>query len=257
MHYNRILIAIRFDGYALDLLLQDLRQYVISGQVKSRPTYTHSIRSLEGFDVSAGIRYYANLLLDYEPQLFPDLLQTRESYRQHERLSTTQLSSSSLSDYDALCKSNAVSFQAAVYSAWAKLLSFLCGSKDIAFGAISSGRGIFRGSEDSIAPIFFNYPVRCKFSELTSNFDVLQNLEEQAFMCLKYPFTPMREILKEYSRTNGNEVNAKIFDSIVVVQTTSGLDDFDGYNNSLWSCVAERDDNDVSFPFDRKCCVMS
>ncbi|KAK7202775.1 hypothetical protein BZA70DRAFT_261153 [Myxozyma melibiosi] len=235
-----------FDLHALNLLLNDVWQLITLGKVDPRPSYLSAIYAIHNVDTSAGVRHYSDLLLHYEPQEFPDLMQSCLSGRPNGRMSTIYRSTSSLAHVDAQCRGMAVSLSAAVYTSWAKLMALVCGSSDIVFGAITSGRASFPGCQDTIAPVFHSYPIRCNLKELQSNKDALQELEKQSTECSRYPFTPMRDVIKEYNRANDGNPNLRLYDTMVVIQSVLDSDDADGLNNSFWSYHSERDDNDMS-----------
>ncbi|KAK9463446.1 uncharacterized protein V1516DRAFT_25942 [Lipomyces oligophaga] len=235
-----------FDGYALNLLLEDLSSLIMLTDIPLRPSYESTILDILNRDTTHGVKFYSKLLYGYEPIRFPILFVSPGSPDPRSRVHTTLTSTHSFSDFQSASIALGVSLLSAINSAWGCTLALLTGSRDVVFGAVSSGRGIRRTTEEAIAPTFYTYPVRCTLQTFELNNELLESVDKQNRDAASYAYTPIRKIVKSYAEENQCDIPEYLFDSIVILQNIDGESENTSWNNGLWNSMDERDDSDLA-----------
>ncbi|KAK9449301.1 uncharacterized protein V1518DRAFT_432890 [Limtongia smithiae] len=234
-----------FDAQALNLLLHDLISYIERRTIRERPAYISTFQYIENVDHATGLSHYETVLEDFDMVEFPHLSSTSVEEKTYFHCNATASSSLLLSELEHATMISEFSLLSLVNVTWGKLLSLLCGSDDVVFGTISSGRGYFIDSDESAAPMFYSFPIRCQFVKECSNSDVLRNVEAQCEQSRKYPFVSVRDILKRVNARDGS-YHKRLFDSVVVFQLPMNSDDVDPMDNTLWTVYDERDRPDLA-----------
>ncbi|KAK9324491.1 hypothetical protein V1517DRAFT_255890 [Lipomyces orientalis] len=227
-----------FDGYALDLLLLDVIQSYNGQSIPRRTSLCSAIENIESVDTSRGASIFGDMLRGYEGISFPKLLTSTVNEVPILVCDAKLCSRNPLSAFEAAVNESGSAVCAIVQAAWAKLLSLITGTDDVVFGSISSGRGTFPGSDDVVGPIFFSYPVRSKISAVSTNAEIIREMEQLDKESAKYPFTPIRDILKKVAFEHPGV--QRLFDTIVILQYSQT--DRGGFENEIWECVDENND---------------
>ncbi|KAK9388567.1 hypothetical protein V1515DRAFT_533159 [Lipomyces mesembrius] len=228
-----------FDGYALNLLLLDVVQSFSGHPIPRRTSFYGTIENIESVDTSHGVSFFADLLRGHEGLFFPKLSTSAANDVPTLTCDAQFYSRISLSAFESAVKESGSRVCPLFQTAWAKLLSLITGTNDVVFGSIASGRGTFPGSDDVVGPIFSSYPVRAKLSSTSTNGEILRQLEHLDEESAKYPFTPIREVLKKVaSEQPGTQ---RLFDTMLILQYIGTVKN--GFDNEIWKCAEEGNDS--------------
>ncbi|KAK9246689.1 hypothetical protein V1506DRAFT_513191 [Lipomyces tetrasporus] len=227
-----------FDGYALDLLLLDVIQSYNGQSIPRRTSLCSAIENIESGDTSRGASIFADMLRGHDGISFPKLLTSTVSEVPILVCNAKLCSRNSLSTFEVAVKESGSAVCPIVQTAWAKLLSLITGTDDVVFGSIASGRGTFPGSDDVVGPIFYSYPVRSKISAASTNAEIIREMEQLDKESKKYPFTPIRDILKKVALEHPGAQS--LFDTMLILQYSQT--DRSGLENEIWECVDESND---------------
>lgn len=227
-----------YDGFALDMLLEDVKHIYNKKQIPPRPSFEPFLEYLENIDLGAADEFWKDTLRGLEPSAFPDLTGKSASYKQNLTGMTSQRMVSSL-DLDAIndgCKELSTSLLVLGQSAWARLLAAYTGEEDLCFGNIVSGRTVpVEGVESIIAPCFNTVPVRVQVLRDTTNRAVLDALQMGHAKCMPYQLTPLRRIMTAM-KTDG----MRLFDTLFLLQHAKETS-FD----ELWTELLDMGEMDV------------
>ncbi|ODQ71594.1 hypothetical protein LIPSTDRAFT_4826 [Lipomyces starkeyi NRRL Y-11557] len=228
-----------FDGYALNLLLLDVVQNFSGHPIPRRTSFYGTIENIESVDTSHGVSFFTDLLRGHEGLSFPKLSTSAANEFPTLTCDAKLYSRISLSAFESAVKESGSTVCPIVQTAWAKLLSLITGANDVVFGSIASGRGTFPGSDDVVGPIFSSYPVRAKLSSTSTNAEMIMQLEHLEEESAKYPFTPIREVLKKVaSEQPGIQ---RLFDTMLILQYIRTVRN--GFDNEIWKCAEEGNDS--------------
>ncbi|KAK9376549.1 uncharacterized protein V1513DRAFT_462661 [Lipomyces chichibuensis] len=227
-----------FDGYALNLLLQDVVRNFSGHPIPRRTSVYGAIENIESVDTSHGVSFFADLLRGHEGLSFPKLSTSAANEVPALTCDAKLYSRISLSAFESAVKDSGSTVCPIVQTAWAKLLSLVTGTHDVVFGSVASGRGAFPGSDDVVGPIFSSYPVRAKLSSTSTNAEIIRQLEHLDEESAKYLFTPIREVQKKVAtRQPGTQ---RLFDTMLILQYIRTARD--GFDNEVWKCAEEGND---------------
>ncbi|KAK9351537.1 hypothetical protein V1523DRAFT_427948 [Lipomyces doorenjongii] len=228
-----------FDGYALNLLLLDVVQNFSGYPIPRRTSFYRTIANIESVDTSHGVSFFADLLRGHEGLLFPKLSTSAANDVPTLTCDAKLYSRIALSAFESAVNESGSRVCAIFQTAWAKLLCLITGTNDVVFGSIASGRGTFPGSDDVVGSIFSSYPVRAKLSSTSTNGEIIRQLEHLDEESVKYPFTPIREVLKKIaSEQSGTQ---RLFDTMLIVQYVRTVRN--GFDNEIWKCAEEGNDS--------------
>ncbi|KAI5788368.1 hypothetical protein EDC01DRAFT_617399 [Geopyxis carbonaria] len=212
-----------YDGWSIGLLHKDLKQAYF-GALKQRPSPRMLIENIFNTDARGSRDFWGQLLKGAVTSQFPTASETPNTADGTYRFE--RVCSISFSEVQAFCKTINTTVQSLGKACWGLLLAHLLGETDVLFGTVLSGRD-FDPAEDIMFPAMNTVPVRV---DLRGSYrEVLQKLQDQGSMILKYQYTPLREIQKLVS-TGGN----RLFDTLFLYQPTQSTLEED---NSLYASV--------------------
>lgn len=228
-----------YDGFAMDLLLDDVRQAYYGLDLPTRGNFGSVLEYMENIDLAAADIFWTGMLTGLELSSFPDL--TGRSPMAREKLigmaSSRITCSRPLDSIEEGCRNLSTSLLALGQTGWARLLSSYSGETDLCFGNVVSGRTIpIEGVEDIIAPCFNTIPMRIQLTAGSTNMSVMDSLQRLNADVLPYQLTPLRRIMGAL-KTEGQP----LFDTLFVLQHAHQSSFGD-----LWEELEDRGEMDVS-----------
>jgi len=236
MHFHHSL----YDGFAMDMLLDDVRRAYHGLGLPSRGTFKPFLEYMEDLDLAKADEFWKATLQGLESSSFPDLTGlTTVSGSSLARMGLAKIPCSrSLISVEGGCRGLQTSLLALGQTAWARLLSVYTGEIDVCFGNVVSGRTIpVEGVADIIAPCFNTVPIRVQVSPDSTNRDIIKKLQLLNAELLPFQHTPLRRIMTVLC-TQGQ----RLFDTLFILQHTNRPSDLE----QLWSEVGDRGDMDFS-----------
>lgn len=215
----RLLLQIHhalYDGWSLDLLLQDLVEILDGADARRRPQFREIVRFYEAqrrTPRSADEAYWSKVLHDR-----PEIPLPNYNGKIVDGAKTRSLTGRSAVKMQVLCDcseelmiSPQVYFQAAV----AFVQSLYLGSSDVVIGNVTSGRTIpVTEIEDIVGPCIASLPFRLRFGELARVRDILHETHRLNRESLEHCALPLRQIAKAADARAGT----RLFDILFVWQ---------------------------------------
>ncbi|POR38693.1 Siderophore peptide synthetase [Tolypocladium paradoxum] len=134
-------------------------------------------------------------------------------------------------------RSLGVSLLSACQTAWANVVAVACGSPDVAFGNVVSGRTLdIDGLDRLVAPCFNTVPMRKDLSRSSQNIEAVRYFQQLNAHMLRYQFTSLRRVQKV-----ANCLRRSLFDTLLLLQQP--LQEMD---DSVWTL--EEDSGNMDIP---------
>lgn len=230
-----------YDGFAMDLLLDDIRKAYHGLQLSPTIPFDSVLGYIENIDQIAADEFWKNMLIGLEPSPFPDLTGKTTVFKENNKLtgmSSARITCSRpLDSIEEGCRNLSTSLLAIGQTGWVRMLSVYSGETDLCFGNVVSGRTIpVEGVEDIIAPCFNTVPLRVQLAPGSTNMSIMDNLQRLNADILPYQLTPLRRIMSAV-RTEGQ----RLFDTLFILQHAHQLSFED-----LWEEAEDRGEMDVS-----------
>ncbi|KAH4000016.1 hypothetical protein HBI70_027010 [Parastagonospora nodorum] len=205
-----------YDGWSMDLMLQDLMETLDGLKVRPRPQYREIIKYHIGYyDVlkETDKMYWTDLLRDRSEVMLPNYngkVIDKSPARSLSGRSTVNIQTLHARS-QCLMISPQVYFQAAV----AYVQSLYLGTSDVVIGNVTSGRTIpVSGIEDIIGPCIASLPFRLHFTQLPKALNILRETHRLNREALTHCALPLREIAKAVSTRRAT----RLFDVLFVWQ---------------------------------------
>lgn len=215
----RLLLQIHhalYDGWSLDLVIQDLADLLADRQLNGRPQFREIVpyhMDRDHFARVSDTEYWAGLLRDR-----PNVSLANFNGCDVQKANTRCLASRSSADLGTLLnqsREHMVSPQVWFQAALTYIIAFYTGSHDTIIGNVTSGRTIpVTGIEDIIGPCIASLPFRLRMGDMISVRDILCETQRQNRKSLEHCSLPLREIAKLANVHNG----ARLFDVLFVWQ---------------------------------------
>ncbi|KAH7913722.1 hypothetical protein BJ138DRAFT_561170 [Hygrophoropsis aurantiaca] len=206
-----------YDGLSFSRLLEEVDTAYHTQDSQNAPQFADVLPQV--FEQERmGTSFWAQRLRGYHPEP-PKQLYFEESGSSHAVSRTILLDPVTL---DNLFTAAAVTPQCLGQAALAKLLSELTSSRDIVFGHVVSGRSSV-GSEDVIGPLLNTIPCRVRFTDSTTNRELLRSVQRDNVAALQWQHASLRAI---QSRMN----TGALWNSLFLFQPTRSS----GPVSSLW-----------------------
>ncbi|KAF8420669.1 hypothetical protein EV426DRAFT_239732 [Tirmania nivea] len=219
-----------YDGFAMDLLLEEVRMIYDGLPLPDRPSFSSILQFIESRDLPEADRFWRGVMAGFQPVQFPDLTGKSNVYKTNLTGMTTRRMKSSrlLSNIENGCKKLSISLLALGQSVWARFLAVQTGEVDICFGNVVSGRTIpVSGVENIIAPCFNTIPVRAQLAPSLTNSALMEMLQQANVEAMPFQLTPLRRIM-----TTLHTEGQTLFDTLFILQygRESALDE-------LWEVI--------------------
>ena len=228
-----------YDGFAMDLLLEEVRMAYYGLQLPARNSFSSVLNFIENCDMHKADIFWKKMMDGVKPVQFPDLTGKSSAHKVGLIGMATQSiqCSGTLRDIERGCKQLSTSLLALGQSTWARLLAAFTGESDICFGNVVSGRTIpVPGIEEIIAPCFNTIPVRAQLTPGITISTLVSSLQQANAEALHFQHIPLRRIMK-ILHTEGQ----MLFDTLFILQCAreSSLEE-------IWKVVEDGGEMDVS-----------
>ncbi|KAI9840539.1 MAG: NRPS [Sclerophora amabilis] len=219
-----------YDAQSLQLILSDVARYYngdrISDPVPINPLLDAILRGNLSEEEEC-TQFWNGLRENLCVTRFPNL--TPLSVQHGQRMILERHSSQKRSRVEAGCQTKGVTMQAAIQTAWARILAAYVGESSVVFGTVFSGRSTEEDVEDVVFPSVTTLPVPCLVDG--SNASLLAKVMKLNSGLRKYQFTPLRRIQQYMS-----DSKEPLFDTILAYQkNTLSRDD----TGKPWEVVDE------------------
>ena len=208
-----------YDGWSWDLIMADLDSLIAGNEPLERPQFQQFVQYervfLSSEEAATAQEYWADHLRDVNPLPLPILTNRKCNAETH---TVHRVSAVDLSLLQAASRQLRISRHSIPSAAFATLLSFYCGTSEIVFGSVSSGRMLsVPGIERIIGPCLSTLPIRIDFAHLRTVSDLLLHVHHLHLNFLRFGQLPLRDI-KRAARISAPEA---LFDSLFVWQESS------------------------------------
>lgn len=196
-----------YDGWSMDLLLQDVSDLYFGRAVASRPSLNSFVQHLTLQDSTLCKFFWTNYLEGYENTEFIQLPGTKSS----------ALATRTVRHHIKAFSANKaqVTNSIVLRVAWALVLAHYSGSQDVVFGCTQSGRTSDAEDVDRlIAPMFATVPVRIKFEQKDPIVSLLSTVQKAANDMLPYEHVGLQN-LRQFGSECGDACD---FQTILIIQ---------------------------------------
>jgi ferricrocin synthase len=219
-----------YDGWSLDLILADLEVLISGDEPPKRPPFQQFVQYELGFlssqQATTARDYWAEHLRRCAPTPLPVLTNAK---CKAERSSFHRAIKVELPLLDSISKRLHISRHSIPSAAFATLLKLYCGTSDVLFGSVSSGRTLsIPGIEHIVGPCISTLPVRINFEHVRTVRDLLLHTHRLHHNFLHYGQLPLRDIRK----AAGISGDLALFDALFVWQESLGS--IESVKSTLW-----------------------
>lgn len=227
-----------YDAEAMSELLQDVEKIYFGQPLPEVVSFDAFLQKMVSTDQEESSRFWDTYLAgNPTTSLVTSIWGSKHQNTPKEYQREQLIPDFSLSWVEMECRRMSTTLLGLFQMAWAKLLTVYTGQPDVCFGNVFSCRTLdLEGAERIVGPCFNTLPIRAQFSENTTNFDILKDLQKCNADIMSHQLSSLRRIQRR-STTN----NAHLFDSLVLLQNSPR-----SLNDSLWRLV--RDEGDMDFP---------
>ncbi len=198
------------DGWSLPVLLGEVFAGYYGQWLPAAVPYRRFISWLGDRDVDAARNAWRDVLAGFD---MPTLVGTLDRPGPARRnVVAHRLSEQTTRAVGELARTHHTTVSTVLQAAWAQLLSWLTGQRDVAFGAVVSGRPDEVVGADSMVGLFINtVPVRATMSSITTTADLLGQLHNKRNRTLDHEHVALSEI----HRLTGQP---RLFDTVFVYE---------------------------------------
>ena len=143
------------DALSLPVIVQDLEQAYVKNAVALRTPFRDYVEYLQRASTSEKMRYWKGYLMNIEPCLMPGDRPSNDSTSEYKM----QYAWSTIPAVDTAfiaetCRAHGITRSAFLHTAWALVLSYFTGDRQVCFGYVSSGRDYpIDGIESIVGPL--------------------------------------------------------------------------------------------------------
>ncbi|OMQ07601.1 condensation domain-containing protein, partial [[Flexibacter] sp. ATCC 35103] len=208
------------DGWCMSILIKDFYQILNSISQKSVLNlpktfpYSNYIKWLDSVNTNDSMTYWKNYLEGYNQIAeipFGKTIQEDQKYT--EAKETATIGENLYKKINSLCASIGVTQNTFIQVVWGFLLSRYNNTQDVVFGSVVSGRpGELEGIEDMIGLFINTIPVRIKYADVDTPYDLLKRVQEDAIYGSTYHYSNLAEINAQ------SELGMKLFNHIMIFE---------------------------------------
>ena len=195
------------DGWCIRLYMGDLVRYIREEMDGSQSPemipdpgrYETAVREILKKDLRAGLDYWRDLLHGYETRAeIPSFGSVPQKERSKQDEITTTLSVETTGKFEKICREAGATVSNGIELAWGLVLGAFCGTDDVVFGKIVSGRNNAGMDVDDVVGLFINsIPVRLKTDDNTTAKEALRILQEQSAKSNAYDYCHISQIQEQ------------------------------------------------------------
>ncbi|KAF7504018.1 hypothetical protein GJ744_002897 [Endocarpon pusillum] len=234
-----------YDGWSWDLMMTDINLLIQGKEPPKRPQFQQFVQCEEAFLSSEIASTAQDYWMDHLRGAIPTPLPVLNIRKCTAEIRTFRRAVEiNLSLLNSMSKRLRVSRHSIASAAFATLLKLYCGTSEIVFGSVSSGRTLsIPGIENIIGPCISTLPIRINFDHLRTVGDLLLHTHQLHHNFLHFGQVPLRDI-KRAAGITGDQV---LFDALFVWQeslesnkeTKSSLSVIDGTDFLQYALVFE------------------
>lgn len=210
---HRLLLTnhhIVLDGWSLPILAQEIFAGYFGHRLPVPPPYRRFVTWLVERDIAAARETWREAFADFE---IPTLVGPPARIGLGRRgVQTSRVSESMTQSLSDLARAHHTTLNTVLQVGWARLLMWLTGQHDVAFGTAVSGRPAELAGSDSMVGLLINtVPVRATFTAATTTADLLDQLHRAN----NHTFEHQHLALTEIHRAAGHD---QLFDTLFVYE---------------------------------------
>ncbi|MBR5089798.1 MAG: amino acid adenylation domain-containing protein, partial [Ruminiclostridium sp.] len=197
------------DGWCSALYMGDLDRYLreaLSGvETKDESPvsgrYEKAVREILDKDKNAGLKYWHELLSDYETQArIPSYGIVPMSERSNQDTIATYIDEETTSRFTDICREADATVSNGTELVWGLVNAVCSRTEDVVFAKVVSGRDNTANSVDDVVGLFINsIPVRIKFNKNTTVRQALSQLQKQSAASNNFDYCALEQIQKQTS----------------------------------------------------------
>ncbi|WP_241774958.1 condensation domain-containing protein, partial [Flavobacterium sp. Leaf82] len=208
------------DGWCMSILIKDfyqilnsISQKAVLNLPKTFP-YSNYIKWLDGVNTNDSMAYWKTYLQGYSQIAeIPFSTTIQEDQKYTEAKETVTIGENLYKKINSLCASIGITQNTFIQVAWGFLLSRYNNTQDVVFGSVVSGRpGELEGIEDMIGLFINTIPVRIKYADGDTPYDLLKRVQEDAISGSTYHYSNLAEINAQ------SELGMKLFSHIMIFE---------------------------------------
>nr|AHF25277.1 phenylalanine racemase [uncultured bacterium Contig178] len=195
------------DGWCTPVYLRDLNRYLteeITGSRRSegvirKGRYENSVRKLLQKDEAAALKYWSELLSDYETRAeIPSFGEVPEAERSLTGEKRIVMDPGVTEHFQELCSEAGATISNGVELAWGLVLGTCSRMEDAVFAKVVSGRDNVEEDVSDVVGLYINsVPVRVRWNSETTAREALSALQKQAAESNPYDFCPLSRIQQQ------------------------------------------------------------
>ncbi|KAK9675169.1 hypothetical protein K7432_016610 [Basidiobolus ranarum] len=213
-----------YDGWSMDLILNDLVTAYQGQEVAARPSYSHFINYNLQLSREESINYWSNVLNGVTNTCI-----SKASSLSQKVEAPKVMTSRIPIDFAEITTKHNITLATIINLAWAIVLKYHTGNSDVVFGTVNSGRNVpVDGIDQICGPCLTTLPVRVKLEEDLTIAEVMSGMHVEQLEQYRYQNIGLQDIQKECI----NVQNANLFDSLIVVQNL-GMNNIDALMSSV------------------------
>lgn len=181
------------DGASMSLIFRDL-ELAYGGQLSEDkgPLYSDYVDYLLRQPLDAGTDYWMSYLTGVEPCYLPTLTDGVPVARHFRSL---RIDFQELKELQEFSNTSGITLSSVMHSAWALTLLCFCGSEEVSFGYLTSGRDApVNGIQDAVGPFINMLVCRVKTTDTGCLKDILLRVQKDYIDSVAYRHTSLAEV---------------------------------------------------------------
>ncbi|MFQ4145498.1 amino acid adenylation domain-containing protein [Chlorogloeopsis sp. ULAP02] len=212
------------DGWSTSLLLEEVFRFYTAFcqgeelRLEPKRPFRDYIKWLQQQDLQRAETFWRQTLSGFSAPTslrIEKMLGSKYSKFSHHATQQIKLSASQTAVMRSLVRQHKITLNTLVQGAWAWLLSYYSGEKDVIFGVTVSGRPVTLAGAESMIGLFINtLPLRVQVSDDTSVVALLKQIQAQQAEISQYEYSPLVQVQGWSEVPRG----ISLFDSILVFE---------------------------------------
>ncbi|KAK9727851.1 hypothetical protein K7432_001523 [Basidiobolus ranarum] len=219
-----------YDGWSMDLLLNDLVTAYQGQVILPKPSYSQFISYNVKLSRAESIAYWSDILDGVTKTCIskPEILSQKAKA---DNVITAQIHV----DFTEFTAKHNITLATIINLAWAIVLKHHTGNSSVVFGTVNSGRSVpVEGIERICGPCISTLPLRVNFEEDSTLIEALARMHAEQLQQYRYQNIGLQDIHK-HCIANQKE---SLFDTLLVIQNL-GVDDSNSFINSIGLTMIE------------------
>ncbi|KAK9761467.1 hypothetical protein K7432_013616 [Basidiobolus ranarum] len=182
-----------YDGWSMNLILNDLVTAYRGLEIAARPPYAHFINYNLQLSREKSINYWSNILDGVTRTCI-----SKASLISQKTEALKVITSRIPIDFSELTAKHNITLATIINLAWAIVLKYHTGNSDVVFGAVNSGRGVpVKGIERICGPCISTLPVRVNLEDNPTLLEAMIRMRKVQLEQYRYQNIGMQDIQKQ------------------------------------------------------------